>query len=430
MMLGPKRVPTKIAILMLAMALPQPVLGYATFTHEELIDLAWNHSIRPLLLQRYPGTTDNGLVVAHSYAYGGCLIQDLGYYPFGKKLFSDLTHYVRSADFVEALLRNARNVDELAFAIGALSHYVGDIVGHAEAVNPSTGIAFPKLERKYGPLVTFEDDPIAHVRTEFGFDIAQIALWRYAPHQYRKTIGFRMSRRLLERAFQQTYGLRMGSILGPPRSALSSYDLAVHRLIPLFAKATIVDIRRHLPPDPPDTALDRLSEAISETDYAKHFGQYHHGPGFEARVLGIVIHLVPKIGILKILAIKAPSEQTEDLFVESLDHALSRFEVLLSDLANNQMPLADRDLDTGLKVRPGGYKLTDRTYAELLHRLVQTPGVSIPPDLRRDILAYYSDPAAPISTKHNPKAWMRVLAELNTLEHSAEHSTADNRASP
>ena len=425
MMFRRRWVPKYIMISILVLSAPLSAFGYATFTHEELIDLAWNSSIRPLLLRRYPGTTRNELIEAHAYAYGGCLIQDLGYYPFGKKLFSDLTHYVRSADFVEALLRDGRNVNEFAFAIGALSHFVGDTVGHSEAINPSTAITFPKLERKYGPIVTFEDDPTAHVRTEFGFDVAQVALWRYAPHEYRERIGFRTSRRLLEQAFKETYGLRMRSILGPPRSALSSYDLAVHRLIPLFAKATIVDIRRHLPPDPPDTPLQRFTTAISETDYAKYWSQYHHGPGLEARVLGIVIHLIPKIGILKILAIKAPSEHTEDLFVQSVDVALSRFEALLNDLGKNELSLADRDLDTGLKVKPGAYKLTDRTYAELLHRLVQTPGVQIPQGLRNDILAYYSDPAAPISTKHNRKAWMRVLADLDSLE----QSRAENRAS-
>ena len=69
--------------------------------------------------QRYPGTTETGLREAHAFAYGGCLIQDLGYYPFGKELFSDLTHYVRSGDFVLALLREARNVNEFALPSGS-----------------------------------------------------------------------------------------------------------------------------------------------------------------------------------------------------------------------------------------------------------------------------------------------------------------------
>ena len=168
---------SRIAIMILSIvgSVPQLASGYATFTHEELIDLAWNDSIRPVLLEKYPGTTDAALREAHAYAYGGCLIQDLGYYPFGKELFSDLAHYVRSGDFVVSLLKNARNVNELAFAIGALSHYVGDSIGHSQAVNPSTALTFPGLERKYGPIVTYEEDPTAHVRTEFGFDVAQIA---------------------------------------------------------------------------------------------------------------------------------------------------------------------------------------------------------------------------------------------------------------
>ena len=200
---------------------------------------AWNGFIQPLLLQRYPGTSEIGLREAHAYAYGGCLIQDLGYYPFGKELFSDLTHYVRSGDFVLALLREAQDVNEFAFAIGALSHYVGDSVGHSEEVNPATALTFPDLAKRYGRLVTFEDDPIAHVRTEFGFDVAQTALSRYAPYEYRKQIGLRVSRAALERAYYETYGLTVRSILGPPRAAIGSYRVAVRRVIPLFAKATI-----------------------------------------------------------------------------------------------------------------------------------------------------------------------------------------------
>ena len=413
---------------MILAASPRPAFGYATFTHEELIDLAWNDSIRPLLLQRYPGTTESGLRVAHSYAYGGCLIQDLGYYPFGKALFSDLTHYVRSGDFVLALLKDAQNVNEFAFAIGALSHYVGDSVGHSEAVNPSTAITFPDLGKQYGRIVTYEEDPTAHVRTEFGFDVAQIALSRYAPNQYRKKIGFRVSRAVLERAFYHTYGLTVRSILGPTLAAMDSYRYGVRSIIPLFAKATIVNVRRHLPPDSPDPALQQLRASISQTDYARYWSQYHHGSTPEDHVLGIVVRLIPKIGILKILAIKPPSVQTEDLFVRSLNIALSRFQDLLAELSKDpsgELALANRDLDTGSKVKPGAYKLTDRTYAELLHKVTEKPGLPIPAGLREDILAYYADPTAPITTKRNGKAWRKVLEQLKLLEHGA---TADTRS--
>jgi hypothetical protein len=405
--------------LLLVLGTPQPAAAYATFTHEELIELAWNNSIRPLLLKRYPGTSEAALREAHAFAFGGSLIQDLGYYPFGKDLFSDLAHYVRSGDFVRALLRDAQNVNEFAFAIGALSHYVGDTIGHSEAVNPSTAITFPNLGKKYGHIVTYEDNPTAHVRTEFGFDVAQIAYWRYSPHEYRESLGFHVSRQLLERAYYDTYGLTVRSILGPPREALGSYRFAVRSILPLFAKATIVNVRRHLPPDPPDPALQKLLADIAQTDYAKYWSQYHHGPTLEDHILAIVVRLIPKIGILKILAIKAPSEKTEDLFVASLNDTLARFKELLGDISSGDLMLANRDLDTGSRARPGAYKLADKTYAKLLDKLAQNAVLTIPPGLRDDILAFYSDPNAPISTKKDLKAWQRVQAELELIRGEA-----------
>jgi hypothetical protein len=416
-----------ILVLTVAMVAPRLAFGYATFAHEELIDLAWNNSIRPLLLERYPGTTEIGLREAHAFAYGGCLIQDLGYYPFGKELFSDLTHYVRSGDFVIALLRDARNVNEFAFAIGALSHYVGDSIGHSQGINPSTAITFPDLEKRYGPIVTFEEDPTAHVRTEFGFDVAQTAFFRYAPYEYRKRVGFRVSRAVLERAYYETYGLTVRSILGPPIAAMGSYRVGVRRVIPLFAKATIVNVRCHLPPDQPGPALQQLLASISKTDYATNWSRYQHGPALKDDVLGIIVRLIPKIGILKILAIKPPSARTEELFLKSLNVALTQFQTLLAELSkspSSELALANRDLDTGSKVRPGAYRRTDRAYAELLHKVTAKPGLPIPPGLREDILAYYADPAAPISTKQNRRAWKKVLAQLQSLEQQA---LADSR---
>jgi hypothetical protein len=403
----------------IALFAPPSAFGYATFTHLELIDLAWNDSIRPLILRKFPTSTAAAMDEAHAYAYGGALIQDLGYYPFGKKFFSNLTHYVRSADFVRALLRNAKDADEFAFAIGALSHFVGDSYGHSEAVNPATGIVFPDLARKYGPVVTYEEQPTAHIRTEFGFDDAQIALRRYAPHEYRKHIGFHVSRVLLDRAFYETYGLRAPDVLGKPREAIGSYRYAVQHIIPLFAKATIVNVRGHLPPDPPDPELLRLEATIAMTDYALYWGQYHHGPTLEDYVLGFLVRLVPRIGILKILATKAPTIATEALFVKSLNDALTRFRGLLADLAGtsaDDLALLNRDLDTGNLVKPGAYKLTDQTYAELLEKITAR-GVTVPPGIRRDILAYYSDPKAPITTKENARAWEKVQMELGVLRH-------------
>ena len=410
---------TLILFLIAILLAPRSLSGYATFTHLELIDLVWNDNIRPLILQKYPAATDLELEEAHAYAYGGSLIQDLGYYPFGRKFFSNLAHYVRSGDFVRALLHHATNANELAFAIGALSHFVGDSYGHSEAVNPSTGIIFPNLAKKYGPIVSYEDEPTAHVRTEFGFDVAQIGRWRYAPHAYRDHIGFHVSRALLERAFYETYGLTVLGILGPPLAAITSYRSSVHHIIPLFAKATIVNVRGHLPPDPPDTEMQQLLSTISKTDYAQHWSHYHHAPTLEDHLLGIVIRLVPKIGILKILAIKPPTTQTEALFVKSLNNSVEIFRGLLAQLSMNpagDLVLVNRDLDTGNVVKPGAYELADQTYAQLLQKITAKPGLPVPLGLRENILAYYSDANAPISTKKNRKAWERARAQLDILK--------------
>ena len=76
--------------------------AYAVLSHEAIIDSAWDANIRPLLLKRFPNATPEEMKEAHGYAYGGVIIQDMGYYPHGSKFFSDLTHYVRSGDFVSA----------------------------------------------------------------------------------------------------------------------------------------------------------------------------------------------------------------------------------------------------------------------------------------------------------------------------------------
>jgi Zinc dependent phospholipase C len=209
-----------VALLLIA----QPLTEYSVFTHEELIDLAWSSSIRPLLLARFPGSTDAQLRVAHSYAYGGCAIQDMGYYPFAKQFFSNLTHYVRAGDFVSNLLNDARTRDEYAFAIGALSHYLGDSIGHSQAINLATPVAFPKLEREYGPRVTYDEDPDAHVRTEWAFDINQLSKRTFAPPSYMRHIGFRVPRRLLDHIwFRFSRACRQGTARPQELSQLRSH---------------------------------------------------------------------------------------------------------------------------------------------------------------------------------------------------------------
>ena len=211
-------------------------LAYSVLTHEAVIDAAWKDSIEPVLLRRFPHATPQELLQAHAYAYGGAIIQDLGYYPFGNQFFTDLTHYVRSGDFVLALLEESRDLNEYAFALGALSHYVADTSGHQLATNRAVAIMYPKLAKKYGAIVPYEDKPSAHLKVEFGFDVDQVAEGNYAPKAYHDFIGFEVSKSLLERAFKKTYSLDMSTVFGRVNLTLGSYRHAVSTVIPRTTK--------------------------------------------------------------------------------------------------------------------------------------------------------------------------------------------------
>src|SRR6478735_6655347 len=185
--------------LLLAICMAPACDGYSVLTHEAIIDAAWKDNISPLLLKRFPDSTPQELLQAHAYVYGGAIIQDMGYYPFGSKFFSDLTHYVRSGDFVLALIEESTSLNEYAFALGALAHYAADRSGHPLATNPSVALMYPKLAKKYGPVITYEDNPAMHARVEFAFDVDQVAEGHYAPSAYHDFIGFEVSKPVLER---------------------------------------------------------------------------------------------------------------------------------------------------------------------------------------------------------------------------------------
>lgn len=411
------------AILVFLACFPARSSAYSVLTHEELVDLAWNDCIKPLLLARFPDATDDQLREAHAYAYGGSAIQDMGYYPFGKHFFSDLTHYVRTGDFVAYLFHDARDIDEYAFAIGALSHYVGDTVGHSQAVNPSTAVEFPKLEKKFGRSVTYDESPHGHIRTEFAFDIDELAGEKFAPPAYLHAVGFQVPRKALERAFISTYGIDAHEILGRAHPALRSYSTSVRTFIPSFAEAELVLHRHQFPPHPNDHAYHLFEQRVDRTNFERRWKHAFKSPGFSAHMLAIFVFLVPKVGALSDLAIKIPKPETEEWYLNSVNHAVDRYRDLLNKVktsGQNSLTLANLDLDTGEITKPGTYPLTDQTYENLLHRLTSKPERIIPPHLKQNIDAYFANPDSPNSTKKNKRAWARVMAELQVLNQMKE----------
>lgn len=410
-----KRSLSIVALLLCAVVLTPNARAYSVFTHEELIDLAWNDSIRPLLLAKFPGATEEQLREAHAYAYGGSAVQDMGYYPFGKQFFSNLTHYVRSGDFVAWLLSNARSLDEYAFAIGALSHYVGDAIGHSEAVNRATAVEFPKLEKRFGSSVTYDESPHGHIRTEFAFDIAELSDGDFPSGRYLRYIGFKVPRKFLERAFQQTYGFDIHEVLGRAHPALRSYRSSVRSFIPAFAGAEVV-LHRHQFPPHNDSEADRIfRERLARTAYERKWEHKGNEPGVRAHLLAIVVFIVPKVGAASDLAIKIPNPQTYQMYQTSVNHAEDIFRTQLRELRNtgDDVKLANIDLDTGDHVKRGGYPLTDATYARLLERLTSKPDRIIPADTKRNIMMFYGK--SDRERAPNPKLDAE-LAKLRTMK--------------
>ena len=405
----------RIGFLLLAVLICSGTLSaYSVLTHEEIVDLLWTDEIRPLLLKRYPNLTDDQLKDAHAYAYGGAVIQDLGYYPFGSRQFSDLVHYVRSGDFVHELLLESQDVNEYAFALGALSHYAADVAGHP-AVNQSVAIEYPKLRAKYGKSVRYAQDKTAHLKIEFGFDTAQVAKNRYASQQYHDFVGFEVSKPLLERVFPVVYGLELKDVLTHEDLAVGSFRFAVSRLIPRMTEVALQTHKKDLVREKPNFAKRKFLYRLSRSDYEKQWGKDYVKPGIGTRILSTLLRYMPRIGPFKGLAFKSPTPQTEDLYFKSINTTVDQYRVLLEAQRNEKLVLPNYDFDTGNPTKAAEYSLTDDAYAKLLDQLSQRKFDRTSPELRANILLFYSDLSAPIETKKDPTRWQAVLTSLDQL---------------
>jgi zinc dependent phospholipase C len=400
--------------------------AYSVLSHEAIVDSAWDAAIRPLLLKRFPNATGDELKTAHSYAYGGAVIQDMGYYPFGSKLFSDLVHYIRSGDFIEALLRDSQDINEYAFALGALAHYAADNDGHRIATNKAVPVLYPKLRRKYGNTVVYDENPAAHLKVEFGFDVVEVAKGRYAPDDYRDHIGFQVSKDLLSRAFEETYCLKLDSIFSDYDLALGTYRYAVGGVIPKMTKVAWQTKKDQIMQDDPSMTRKKFLYHLSRASYRKNWGRDYRSATFGERLLAFFIRILPKVAPLSVLSFRVPTPATETLFMASFNQSLADYGRYTRDYARdpNAFDLVDDNFDTGTVTRPGEYPLADQTYAALLDRLAEDKFAQVSPELRKNILAYFADPAAPLAVKKNKKEWAKVTREVDELKANAVASNA------
>ena len=377
------------------LSFPPQASSYSVLTHEAIIDTRWIDSIQPVLLNRFPDASAEQLKEAHAHAYGGCIIQDLGYYPFGSHFFSDLVHYVRSADFLQVLLDESHDLNEYAFALGAVAHYGADVEGHAIAVNRAVPLLFPKLRKRFGDEVTYADDPLAHLKTEFGFDVLQAARGHYAPKAYHDLIGFQVSKDLLDRAFEKTYGLKLKELFHTLDLALGTYRFSVSTIIPTATRTAWSIKKKEIMNDQPTMSPKQFLYNIKRASFEQEWGANYERRGFGERMFAFLFRLMPRVGPLKGLGFRVPTPQTEKMFEDSFDAAVRRDRRSFANAELGSLKLSNRDLDTGKPVSPGEYLLTDKTYDKLLVKLAEKKFAGVTPELRENIISFYDQMKTP-----------------------------------
>ena len=399
------------------LALSARAEAYSVFAHEAMIDAAWRESLAPAILKRFPRATAGEPRAARAYAYGGSLIQDLGYYPFGSKLFSNLVHYVRSGDFVEALLRDAQTVDEFAFALGALAHYSSDIVGHPFAVNRAVPLVYPKLRSKYGDEVLYVQSPSRHLMVEFAFDVNEVARGAFSSDQYQNLIGFEVALPVLERAFRETYGLELRALFGDTDLAIGTYRHVVSTVIPDMTRLAWKEKREEILAATPDVTERDVVYTLTRQQYEAKYGRTYRKPGLLARFVVMVFKVLPKFGPFKPLAFEPLTAESARLFGESFATASARYRAAVGAVAGQRLTLRDLDLDTGQPPARGSNALADETYADLLAALDDRKFAGVPAALRRDINAHFAAAAVPASVdrkmRKQEREAGRLLAALN-----------------
>lgn len=414
-----RRMLAGLAICSLAFVAAPQALAYSVLTHEEIIDLLWNDPIVPLLKSRYPNATDAELKTAHAYAYGGSVIQDIGYYPFGNHVFSDLTHYVRTGDFVQAMLDEAQNLNEFAFALGALSHYIADIHGHPY-VNLAVGMEYPRLAEEWGPAVPYDVDHGAHLKVEFGFDVLQVAKGRYAPEQFHNFIGFEVAAPVLERAFEDTYGMPLTDVMPKEQLAINTYRRAISQLLPEMTKVALLVKGAELEREVPDFNRQHFLYHLSRADYRRSWGGGYQEPGPGAHVLAAIFKAVPKVGPLKAVDFKTPTPKTEDMYFKSVNETIDSYRRALLQVKADRLETRNIDLDTGKATKRGEYPLADYTYRELLDELAYGGFRDMDDPLRDNLLEFYEGfgfvyPKSARMDKCVEERWRQTFVEVNRL---------------
>ena len=390
--------------------------AYSILAHEAIIDASWKPALLPLLKQKYPNATPEQLLLAHSYAYGGAIVADMGYMPFGNGFFTDLVHYVRSGDFIAALINNAQNLNEYAFAMGALSHYMADKYGHSLSTNRNVPLIYPNLQKKFGNVVTYYDDHTSHSRMEFAYDVLQIGQNSYTSEGYHDFIGFNMAVPVLEKAFYETYGRKLGTIFSNINSSINTMRWGVRNLFPVLTKSAYKANQSEIKKLHPGITARKFQYKMSKRSFNLEYGKQRQESKFFAKVAVFFIRILPKIGPLKTLKFKSPGEEGQKLFALSFEAILKNYNDALTQAGNNKLVLPDINFDTGNPTRLGEYPLADKTYNELLEELQEQQYKNVTPQLKKSILDFYSTAdSVKVTGKKEAEKWTNTRLRLKEI---------------
>jgi hypothetical protein len=390
--------------------------GYGVLTHEAIIDAAWDGNVVPLLKKKFPDATREDLIKAHAYAYGGAIMPDMGYFPFGNIFFTELLHYVRSGDFIMNLLSEAKDLNEYAFALGAVAHYIADKDGHPGAVNLAVSMVYPDVQKEFGDTVSYAEDPIAHRRMEFGFDVLQVARGKYAPKSYHDFIGFEVALPLLERTFLLTYGLQMKDVYTDIPLAINTFRWSVKTFMPELTNAAWISRKKEIENSQPGITRRQFNYSMKQAHYHKEWGKNYQKPKFGSYIEAWVIRIFPKIGVTRILKFKPPTQPAEVLFIKSFNRTLSDYSMALKKCETNALHLGNINFDTGKKIAPCEYTLVDDTYKQLLLQISSQPIGKVSDQLRKNILDFYKTFAPDVKNKTEDQKCFDAISMLKSID--------------
>jgi hypothetical protein len=405
-------------LILFLLILPYSIKAYSILSHEALVDASWDKHLKPLLQAKYPKATPDELNKALAYAYGGCLMPDIGYAPFGSTYFTDLAHYVRSGDFVENMIAEAQNLNEYAFALGSLCHYMADKYGHSLGTNQIVPLVYPEMKKKFGNVVTYEENHASHSKVEISFDVLQLARGNYATEEYHSFIGFEIAQPVLERAFLRTYGNDISDIFGDMGLAISTFRWTVKSLMPTVTRAAWILKKDDIKKMNPSITSRKFHYKLSRKSYYKEFGNNRKKPGFSARMVAFLITILPKVGPLKALSFKTIGPEGEKIFIRSFDTVLVHYDAALDRLHYERVELQDVDYDTGQPTISGEYGLADKTYCDLLINLQKVKFNNLTDNLQNNILTFYAKADTLALAKKYPSDWKKASIALRQIRYA------------